>query len=157
MTPIRPGVGRPMARPAPVRAHRVPRGLPKSPPGWLSAPAKLAWRRLVPLVGDSFVESVDVLDTDALAFLCEHYAIAVAAAKEMRGRGNVPLVSVPDGGHGANSVKKNPAVQAFRDATKTWLELAERYGMTPKGRRLLASSVLPELDDDDDDADLFES
>lgn len=155
VTPIRPGAASaasttsPATGPTAPPAHNL-----KTPPSWLSAPAKLAWRRLIPALDETYPELISTLDVPALGLMVEHLAIAQTAATEMRTKGNVPAATVvPDTAHGGT--KKAPASQIMRDHGKAFLELAREYGLTLRGRasidlEKIMGAVVPDSGDDDD-------
>lgn len=156
VSPIRPGENaRPVASPPSVRTTAPPAGNLKTPPAWLSAPAKLLWRSIVPSLDETYPELISSLDIPALGLMVENLAIAQAAAAAMRTKGNRPTaLAVPDNAHGG-MMKKAPASQVMRDHGKAFLELARDYGLTLRGRasinlERLVGVTVPDGDDDDD-------
>lgn len=129
----------------------------RTPPAWLSAPAKALWRQVVPKLDEAYPETLSALDLPALGLMLEHHAIAIAAAQAMRGKGNKPDVLEKDEAH-RDRVRKTPASQVMRDHGKAYVELARDYGMTLRGRVGIdlekLGGVLP--DDGDDGDDLFD-
>ena len=69
-------------------------------------------------------------DTSAFRLMCEHYAVAIKASKELREQGFT--VKGRDG-----FVKKNPLAQVFRDNSVAFRGYAEQFGMTPSARARL--------------------
>lgn len=136
------------APPAPI-----PKAL-RTPPAWLSAPAKAEWRRTVPALDEAYPERLSALDLVALGLMFEHLAIAEAAATAMRGKGNKPDVLEVDEAH-RDRIRKTPASQVMRDHSKAALEIARDYGLTLKAREALGlDGTVP---DDDPDDDLFDT
>ena len=127
----------------------------RAAPRWLSRPAKDAWRQIVPLIAEAYPDEISVLDLPALALLCEHYAITMRAAEEMRARGNVPRITEPsEAKNGGPLVRKVPQSQVMRDHGKAFIELAREFGMTPRARaqmgRMAGPPVVPDTGEDDD-------
>jgi len=152
VTPIR---GAEAETPSAPRRRR--RQAPLGPaPSWLSAPAKVLWRSVVPELDELYPELIGKLDVHAIGLMVEHLAIAQAAAEGMRAKGNVPDTVDVDKVHGGGS-KKPPASQVMRDHGKAFLELARDYGLTLGARaRLDLERLAPVVPDSDDDDDLFD-
>ena len=97
-------------------------------PRWLSPDAKKAWRYLAPRLGGVLRET----DLPALALLCAHFGVALAAAEALGRDG--PLVKDPER---SGVLRKNPAAQLLRDAGDAFVTLATRFGLTPQDRARL--------------------
>lgn len=125
------------------------------PPAWLSAPGKAAFRALLQEAERSRPGLLDRVDVPTLALMAEHYAIAQAASKVMRGTGNVPSVLEVDAVHGGH-LRKTPAWQVYREASTSFVAMAREFGFTLKSRTMLelGDGGLPLPDDQDDEGDL---
>lgn len=157
VTELKPGTSSGPKKRASTRKPISARDL-RTPPAWLSAPAKSLWKVLIPKLDEAYPETLSALDIPALALLVEHHAIASAAAGEMRQKGNKPAVLDDSSTTKGPQVRKSPASQVMRDHGKAFLELARDYGLTLRGRVGLdlekLGGVLP--DDGDDGDDLFD-
>jgi len=134
--------------PKPSAKSRGPR---YTPPGWLSAPAKAAFRRILLDLSRERPDVIERTDIPALALMAESYAVAQAAAKAMRAPGNVPAVLEVDAVHGGHN-RKTPAWQVYNQAAGRYLTLAREFGLTLAARtRLELPGIGAPLEDDQDE------
>lgn len=126
-------------------------------PDWLSPTGAKTFREIVDALRaaapDDALAEVDVF---ALALAAEHYALARAASKAMRGQGGHLAPITIDQAH-RDRLRKHPAVQVMRDATTVFLRVAREFGGTPAARRALEDFLggAGTGDDDPEDAELF--
>jgi len=100
--------------------------------------AKDFWRRVVPeLIELGLVTAIDV---PAVLLMCEHYAIAMEAARVVARDG----VSREDE-HGV--ARKHPMLQILRDNSKVFRLYAEQFGMTTAARQRLEFEAPEEGDE----------
>lgn len=149
MTSLRDATNDPPAARARARRARF------AAPDWLSAPGKAAFRRLVLDLDATFPDAAGRVDIQTLALMAELLAIAQEAARSMRATGNRPLILEPDLAH-ANTRRKTPAWQIFREAVAGYLSIAREYGLTFAARQRLELDVPAgaDLEDDEDDLEL---
>jgi P27 family predicted phage terminase small subunit len=122
-----------------------------TPPSWLSKPAAVLWRDLVPRLDEAMpADALTLLDVPALALMVEHFVIARRAA-ELMVEGPLEV----DHAHGGQ-LRKSPASQVMRDHGAAFLALAREYGLTARSRSTLELGALGRMTpDDEDDGDLF--
>lgn len=87
-------------------------------------------------------------DDMALVLAVQHYRVAVAAAKKILEEGPV----VKDPGH-QNRVSRNPASDALRLHSTSFLDYAKQFGMVPVARLRMTLSV----EEPDPTDDLFDT
>lgn len=147
--------GKPVEPTLPPPEATTKKGSDLSRPEWLSKPAKDVWRQLVPAMEDAWPGMLSPVDIPALALACEHYAVAIEAAKAMRvkGNGNVPEPIDTDAAHDGRR-RKHPATMVFRESTNAFLRLAQEFGLTASARTTIGSGLYvgDVADDDEDDA-----
>lgn len=128
-------------------------------PEWLSPTGRKTFNELVVAVRsaapDDALASVDVF---SLALAAEQYALATMASKAMRGQGGHLNPITVDEAH-RDRLRKHPAVQVLRDATKTFLLIVRQFGGTPAARKaledFLGSGGGVGHEPDDDELELF--
>lgn len=136
--------------PAPSRAARTRAKFPA--PAWLSADGKTAFRSLLVELEAAWPDTISRLDIPALAIVAEHYAVAQAAAKAMRGKGNNPVAVEDDTAHSGK--RRPPSFLVYKEATNAFLQGAKAFGLTLESRmRLELDAPAPLADEDDDDLD----
>ncbi len=110
--------------------------LPRAPRG-LGKYGRALWRS----VGRVLVEAGVLTRGDlvALQLMCIHYDLAMQALDEVRAMG----ITV-EGDKG--TVKKNPALQVWRDNARAFKEFAAHFGLTPAARAKIATMRPPEDD-----------
>jgi len=130
---------------------RRPAASTLEPPFALSPRARGWWREEAPRLARLGLLAEP--DKIGLALALESASIAVEALMAMRpdGRKNPTVLSV-DPEHG-RALRKTPAWQVFREASKAWREWCSEFGMTPAARVGLDAGQLVDPGDDDDDGD----
>lgn len=92
------------------------------------ADAKKFWRKIAPeLINIGLLTAVDV---PAFLMLCEHYAVAMAAAEVVAQQG--PMRKDENGVE-----RKHPMLQILRDNSKAFRMYCSEFGMTPSSRQRL--------------------
>jgi len=108
----------------------MPRGMPK--------PAQRFWK--------TYADRLDRLglltevDDPAFTLMAIHYGVAWEAARILRDEG---LATVDENA----LTRKHPMLQVLRDSTRTFLQLADRFGLTPSARARLSIPEQATLDD----------
>lgn len=150
MTPRRPHQAKVIELPP---THHEPPGPPRPRPGrptcpsWMPKDGRAEWRRVLPeleLMGLALRA-----DRATLAGYCASYARWVEAERLISADG-----VIVDGYRGGRV--KHPAAQIARDSRASMLVFARELGLTPRSREGI-SLTGPELVDDDDDGDLFDT
>lgn len=124
------------------RAVNEPRPAPVAPkcPSWLPREGKRKWRELAPKL--ERLGLLTELDGEELAALCQHWAIMVEAARDIKRRG----ILIPSAREDGVTVK-NPALQVLRDNSAAFDRYAGRFGLSPQDRSRID---LPQAGEEDD-------
>jgi len=111
---------------------RIPRGQ------MLHAEAKRFWRELAPeMIRVGLLTEIDV---PAFLLLCEHYAVAIQAARTIAKDG---LTRNDENG----VARKHPLLQVLRDNSRAFRMYATEFGLVPSSRQRLKFEE-PEPDDE---------
>lgn len=89
---------------------------------------KRFWKDLAPVLIDRGV--ITIGDLAAFEMLCNHYSVAVEAARIIHQEG---LTSLDE--HGA--IRKHPLLQVLRDSSNLFRSYAVEFGLTPSSRSRL--------------------